>query len=203
MFVGKLQYIKRGIWQNNPVFINFIGLSPILFVANSVKNAFFMGILFFILLFVSTVVASLLRHVLPVKIRMILMVFIIAGITCYLEFLIRSFASSMAENFGVFLPLLAVNCMVMQKCEFFAFENDITTVVCDSLGNGVGFLIACVAIGIVTEFFNFGSICGFKIFESWLGLNEGVSYILIFLSTGLIMGVVNFLVLRRKRVSGR
>ena len=110
MFVGGLQYIKRGILQNNPVFVNFIGLSPILFAADSVKNGLTIGALFFVLLFVSTSVASLMRHMLVEKYRMIFMLFVISMVAGYLEFMAKSFMEPVAEGLGVFLPLLAVNC---------------------------------------------------------------------------------------------
>lgn len=203
MLAGGLQYIKRGIFQNNPVFVNFIGLSPVLFAADSVKSGLAIGALFFILMFVSTAVASLLRHMIAGKTRMIFMIFVISMIACYLDFIVRSFMEPVADRLGVFLPLLAVNCMVFHKCEFFAFENDITTVMCDSVGNGIGFMLGAVVIGFFTELFSKGSIFDFKILNITAQLGSGVSYIFIFLTAGTIMGAVNLLGQRLKRNSGR
>lgn len=203
MFVGGLQYIKRGILQNNPVFVNFIGLSPILFAADSVKNGLTIGALFFVLLFVSTSVASLMRHMLVEKYRMIFMLFVISMVAGYLEFMAKSFMEPVAEGLGVFLPLLAVNCMVFHKCEFFAFENDITTVMCDSAGNGIGFTLGAVVVGFFAELLCKGSVFGFKVLNTAAELGGGVSYIFIFLTIGFIMGAVNLLSQRLKRNLGR
>ena len=155
---------KDGIFSNNPVFIQLIGLCSVLGVSSAVMNSLAMGLALTFVLTGSNIVISLLRSVIPDKIRIPCYVVIIATFVTVVDMSIHALSEEIYGQLGIFIPLIVVNCIVLARAESFANKNGVLASFVDGIGNGLGYIMAITLTGIVREFLGSGSLLGFTIY---------------------------------------
>ncbi len=148
----------KGLIAENPVLRLALGTCPALAVSTSVINAIGMGISATIVLLCSNIVVSLLRKVIPSKVRIPAYIVIIASFVTIVQMMIKAFVPEIDASLGVFLPLIVVNCIILGRAEAFANKNPVIASVFDGLGMGIGFTVALVLIATVREVLGAGTL---------------------------------------------
>ncbi|MEZ4357103.1 MAG: electron transport complex subunit E [Eubacteriales bacterium] len=155
--------LTKGIIKENPVLRLVIGTCPTLAVSTMVVNGIGMGIAATIVLVCSNVLISLLRNVIPGKLRIPAFITIIAGFVSIVQLLVKAYAPAIDEALGIFLPLIVVNCIILGRAEAFASKNPPLASFLDGLGMGIGFTAALIAMGIIRELLGNGTLLGIPI----------------------------------------
>lgn len=162
----------RGIWQENPVLIQMLGLCPALAVTNSVANALVMGIATFFVLTGSSFLVSLVKKLVPNEVRISTYILIIATFVTVADMTLEALVPDIHKALGAFVALIVVNCMILGRQEAFASKNPIGRSLLDAFGTGIGFLIAMLMMGTVREILGNGTILDWKVipgdFEPWV-----------------------------------
>lgn len=160
---GISKEFTKGIIKENPVFCLMLGTCPTLAVTTAATNAIGMGLAATFVLMCSNAVISMLRNVIPDKIRIPAYITIIAGFVTVVQMLIRAFAPSIDESLGIYLPLIVVNCIILGRAEMYARSNKILPSILDGLGMGIGFTIAMLMMGSIRELLGAGTLFGLPI----------------------------------------
>lgn len=158
------QEFKKGLWDEVPPFRLVLGLCPTLAVTTSVENGIGMGLATTFVLVCSNVLISILRDVIPSKIRVPCFIIIIATFVIMVELLMQAFAYGLFLNLGIFIPLIVVNCVVLGRAEAFASKNKILPSLADGFGIGVGFTLSLGVLGALRESLGNGTIFGNPVF---------------------------------------
>ena len=158
-----IKEFKKGLWSEIPPFRLVLGLCPVLAVTKTMENGIGMGIATTFVLVCSNALVSLLRNIIPDKVRIACFIVIIATFVTVVELLMQAFAYSLFLKLGIFIPLIVVNCIVLGRAEAFASKNNITLSIADGLGIGIGFTLSLAAIGIVREVIGTGYLYGVNI----------------------------------------
>lgn len=153
-----VQEFTKGLWQELPPFRLVLGLCPVLGVTTTMENGLGMGIATTFVLFGSNLLVSLLRNIIPQKVRIACFIIIIASFVTIVELLMQAYAYPLYLKLGVFIPLIVVNCIVLGRAEAFAYKNKITPSMADGLGIGIGFTLSLGALGAVREVLGNGSV---------------------------------------------
>jgi len=175
----RLQYkkwfiiFKNGISEENPIIVSVLGICSALAVTNRVENAIVMGIGVIFVIMASSTLVSLLRNLIPSKVRMVAYMVIIAMFTIVVQLFLLAFLPLVAANLGAYTGLIITNCIVMGRAEAFAIKNPVRYTVIDGLANGLGYTLVLVAIAAVREPLAFGTFLGMPIpgFENWINWN--------------------------------
>jgi len=167
---GKLSILTKGIIKENPVLVLVLGLCPALAVSTQAENAIGMGIATTFVLLGSNIVISLLRNIIPGKTRIPCYIVLIASFTVLAKMAIEAYAYTLYQALGIFLPLIAVNCIIFARAEMFASKNTVFDSILDALGSGLGFTLALVAIASIREILGSGQWFGMSI--PWLAENN-------------------------------
>ena len=185
-----LKTIKKGIIDENPTFVQVLGMCPTLAVTTSLANGIGMGLSVTFVLTLSNMLVSLLRKLIPQKIRIAAYVVIIAAFVTIVEMILKAFLPSLSNSLGLFIPLIVVNCIILARAEAFASKNTVLKSAADGIGMGIGFTIALSIISAIREILGNGTILGIS-----LGItNPAVIMILPpggFLTLGLLLGLIN------------
>lgn len=163
---ANLDVLVKGVWRDNPVFVMLLGMCPVLAVTNSVTNALAMGLATTFVLFMSSTIVSLLRHVIPKQVRIACFILVIATFVTIVEYLIQAISLDIHKALGAFISLIVVNCVILGRAEAFASKNGVGKSMLDALGIGVGFTIACLSLGVVREVLGAGTFAGVSLFGS-------------------------------------
>ena len=155
---------KNGIIKDNPVFVQLIGMCSVLAVTTNVVNSFAMGLAVIAVLVGSNLVISLLRNVIPDKIRIPAFVVVIATFVTIIEMFMKAYAQPIYQALGIFLPLIVVNCIILARAEAFAFKNKPVASMIDGLGMGLGYTLAVVILGSLREILGAGTFMGKALF---------------------------------------
>mgnify|MGYP006298577257 CR=1 FL=1 len=158
------QEFTKGLWEEIPPFRLVLGLCPTLAVTKSVQNGIGMGIATTFVLVFSNLLVSLLRDVIPSKIRIACFIIIIATFVTVVELLMQAFAYPLYLQLGIFIPLIVVNCIVLGRSEAFASKNKPVYAIADGLGIGVGFTLSLGVLGGVREVLGEGTFYGMQVF---------------------------------------
>ena len=158
--MNKLKILTNGIIKENPVLVLVLGTCPALAVTNSTINGVGMGLAATFVLICSNVVISLLKKVIPDKVRIPCYIVVIAGFVTMVDLLIQAFLPALAKSLGVFIPLIVVNCIILGRAEAFASKNSPLDSILDGVGIGLGFTLALTVIGAVREILGSGAIFG-------------------------------------------
>ncbi len=162
----------RGVWRENPVLIQMLGLCPALAVTNTVANALAMGIATFFVLLGSSFLVSLLKSWIPKEIRISAYILIIATFVTIVDMLLAAIVPDIHKALGAFIALIVVNCMILGRQEAFASKRPVGRALLDAVGVGAGFLIAMLMMGTFREILGNGSILGVPVlgpnFEPWI-----------------------------------
>ncbi len=161
----------KGLWRENPVFVMLLGMCPVLAVTNSVINSLAMGLATTFVLVCSSSIVSLVRRLIPRQVRIASFILIIATFVTVAEYLLQAISLEVHQALGAFIALIVVNCNILGRAEAFASKNDVARSAMDALGTGIGFTIACLALGVVRELLGSGSLAGVRVlpasFEPW------------------------------------
>ena len=152
--------LKEGLFTNNPVLVQLIGMCPTLATTTSVVNGVGMGLSATAVLICSNIVISLLRKFIPNKVRIAAYITVIAGFVTMIDLLLQAFIPSLSASLGLFIPLIVVNCIILGRAEAFASKNSVGASAVDGLVMGLGFTFALVVMSVVRELLGAGTIGG-------------------------------------------
>ncbi len=155
--------LYNGLIKENPTFVLMLGMCPTLAVTTSAINGLGMGLTTMVVLALSNVMISLLRNVIPDKVRIPAFIVIIASFVTVTELLLEGFLPSLYEALGIYIPLIVVNCIILGRAEAFASKNAVIPSLFDGIGMGLGFSFALTCIGAVRELIGAGEIFGFHV----------------------------------------
>lgn len=162
------QEFTKGIVKENPVLRLVLGCCATLAVTTAAKNAIGMGAATTFVLVCSNAAISLLRNVIPDKVRIPAFITIIAGFVTIVQMFIKAFSPALDTALGVFLPLIVVNCIILGRAEMFASKNKVLPSIIDGLGMGVGFTAAMLCMGIIRELLGAGTVFGIPILSDFM-----------------------------------
>ena len=161
--MGKItERLKNGIITENPTFVQMLGMCPTLAVTSSAINGLGMGLTTMVILTMSNFMISLLRKLIPDKVRIPAYIVIIASFVTIVQFLLQAFIPSLNDSLGIFIPLIVVNCIILGRAESYASKNPVIPSIFDGIGMGLGFTVGLTTIGIIREILGSGSIFGFS-----------------------------------------
>lgn len=163
-----LQEFTKGIIKENPVLCLVLGTCPTLAVTTSAANAIGMGVSATLVLLCSNITISLLRKVIPNKVRIPAFITIIAGFVSIVQMIVKAYAPSIDEALGVYLPLIVVNCIILGRAEMYASKNGVVASAVDGLGMGIGFTVALLCMGIIRELLGAGTIFGIPVTSNFM-----------------------------------
>ena len=190
---------KRGLWTENPVFRQLLGLCPTLAVTNSAINGLAMGLATTFVLISSSFIVSLIRKLVPNQVRIATFTVIIATFVTVAELFLAAFFPPISKALGPYVPLIVVNCIILGRQEAFASKNAPLKSVIDALVMGCGFIATLTSLGIIREVIGSGSIFGAQVLGAWF--KPWVVMILpagAFLSLGIGLGIINYIVGRKQ-----
>ena len=153
-----VKIIKNGIIDENPTFMQVIGMCPTLAVTSSAINGIGMGLAATAVLICSNVFVSLLRKLIPDTVRIPCFIVVIATFVTIIEFALKAYVPSLYATLGLFIPLIVVNCLILARAEAFASKNGPIASAFDGLGMGLGFTVGLGCIGLVREFIGSGTL---------------------------------------------
>lgn len=160
--------------KNNPVVVQILGICSALAVTVQLKPALVMGIAVTIIVAMSNVVISLIRKTIPMRIRIIVQLVVVAALVTLVSEVLKAFAYDVAMQLSVYIGLIITNCILMGRLEAFAMTNNVKDSFLDGLGNGFGYAIILVIIAFVRELLGAGTLLGFRVIpESWYVANGG------------------------------
>lgn len=188
--MSKIKILTKGFFKENPSLILVLGMCPTLAVTTSVNNALGMGAATTVVLLMSNIIISLLKNVIPDKVRIPCFIVIIATFVSMVDLIIQGFVPALSESLGVFIPLIVVNCIVLGRAEAFASKNTVFDSMLDGLGMGIGFTISLVLIAAVREVLGAGSFMGWQFIPSDYNILIFVLAPGAFLVLGFIMALV-------------
>lgn len=203
MEVQKLKSSKvfyNGLIKENPIFVQLIGMCSVLAVTTSAINGLAMGLAVTGVLVGSNLVISLLRKVIPDKIRIPAFVVVIATFVTIVEMFMKAYTQDLYNALGIFIPLIVVNCIILARAEAFASKNNAIKSTVDGLGMGFGYTLALLVLGSLREILGAGSIFGMNLF----GLSYQPALIFImppgaFILLGILIAIFNS-VMKKKAV---
>lgn len=166
----------KGLWRENPVFVQVLGMCPALAVSNSARNALAMGLATMSVLVMSNAAISAIRRLVPKEVRIASFILVIASFVTAVEYLIQAISLELHKALGAFIALIVVNCIILGRAEAFASKNSIGRSVLDGLGMGAGFAFALFCLGSVREIAGSGTLFGVRLFAD--GFQEWVIMLL-------------------------
>lgn len=161
--MSQINELTKGIWKENPIFVISLGICPTLATSSSMTNALGMGIAATFVLIGSNLIISLLRNIIPGKIRIPVYIMIIATFVTIIDKLIAAYSPALSASLGIFIPLIVVNCIILGRAEAFASKNGPVESVLDAIGMGIGFTIALSCLAFFRELLGEGKLYGFPI----------------------------------------
>lgn len=195
-----LKHLTNGLIKENPTFYQLLGMCPTLAVTTSAQNGLGMGLATTAVLVGSNAMISILRKIIPNKIRIPAFVVVIAAFVTIVGMVMEGFVPALYKSLGLFIPLIVVNCIILARAESFAFKNGVGPSILDGIGMGLGFTWALVLLGMIRELLGTGQIFGMTV----LGAAYKPAIVMIlppggFLTLGLVLAVYN--VIKNKKAA--
>lgn len=162
MSLGKI--IKNGLIDENPIFVQVIGMCPTLAVTTSAINGLGMGLSTTAVLVCSNIVIAMMRKIIPSKIRIPAFIVVIATFVTIIGMLLKAYIPSLDVALGLFIPLIVVNCLILGRAESFASKNKTLESAADGLGMGLGFTLSLTVLAAIREILGNGSLFGISLF---------------------------------------
>lgn len=147
-----------GAFKNNPVFMQLIGLCSVLAITNNITNSLAMGMAVTFVMMMSNGVVSILRNVIPDKIRIPCFIVVIATFVTVVQMILQAYSPTIYNALGIFLPLIVVNCAILGEAEGFAYKNKLVPSLVDGIGAGIGYTIAVLSMGFFRELLGYGTL---------------------------------------------
>ncbi len=162
----------KGVWRENPVFVQVLGMCPVLAVTNSAENGIAMGLATTFVMFMSNTLVSVLRDFIPKQVRIATYILIIATFVTIVDYAIEAISVDLHRALGAFISLIVVNCLILGRAEAFASKHSVRLAMLDGLGMGLGFTLALFCLGGVREILGNGTLFGQALFpaafEPWI-----------------------------------
>ncbi len=162
----------KGLWRDNPVFVQLLGMCPVLAVSNTAINALAMGLATSFVLLMSNTLVSMLKRIIPRQVRIATYILIIATFVTVVDYAIEAISLDLHRALGAFISLIVANCLILGRAEAFASKNTVRSSVLDALGMGLGFTLALFCLGSVRELLGNGSLFDVAVlpaaFEPWI-----------------------------------
>jgi electron transport complex protein RnfE len=201
---SKLSFSKefiKGLWENNPVFKQALGLCPTLAVTVSAINGIAMALATTFVLVFSSFIVSLIRKLIPTQVRIAAYILIIATFVTIVDLVMKAQFPELSKALGPYIPLIVVNCLILGRQEAFSSKNSVFRSVIDAFGMGTGFLLVLFILGGLREIFGSRTLLGFQImpdfYEPWLIMILPAGA---FLTLGLLMGMSNAYLEHKKKM---
>ena len=192
--------IKAGIISDNPIFVQVLGMCPTLAVTSSAINGVGMGLSTTVVLIGSNMVISMLRKIIPAKVRIPAFIVVIATFVTIIDLLLQGFIPSLYSSLGLFIPLIVVNCIVLGRAEAYASKNPVLPSMLDGLGMGLGFTAALLILGSIREILGAGQIFGITILPT--AIYQPITIFLLapgaFIALGVMLAVYNYIIAKKK-----
>jgi electron transport complex protein RnfE len=188
---------SAGLFKQNPVFVQFLGMCPTLAVTGSVENAIGMGAGVVFVLVVANLVVSLIRNYVPREVRIPIYIVIIASLVTILEMFMKAFVPDIAASLGTFLSLIVVNCLILGRAEAFASKNKPLPSIFDGLGMALGFTGGLVLIAFFRELLGAGTVLGMQVIPADYQISILVQAAGAFLVFGILVSQINKIRLAR------
>ena len=192
------EFIK-GLWRENPTFRIVLGLCPTLAVSTSVNNGIGMGVAATFVLVGSNIFVSVVRKIIPEKVRIPCFIVIIATFVTIADLLMKAYAPLLSRSLGMFVPLIVVNCIVLGRAEAFSSKEPPFKSILDALGMGIGFTWALVVISAIRESLGNGTLLGYSLstaFEPPLFMILAPGALL---TIGLLIAAINYYTYKRRK----
>lgn len=190
--MGNLKFLTNGLIRENPSFVLVLGTCPALAVTTSGINGLGMGAATTFVLLCSNTIISLLKNLIPDKVRIAAFIVVIATFVTIVDLVMKAYTPDLYKALGIFIPLIVVNCIILGRAEAFAQKNSVWPALLDGLGMGLGFTMALTIMGSIREILGNGSIFNIRL------LNENASTILLFVlppgafvTYGLLIAIMN------------
>ena len=184
------EIIKNGIVDENPIFVQLIGMCSVLAVSSSAINSLAMGISVIAVLTLSNIAISLVRKVTPDEIRIPVFIIVIATFVTIVDMFLKAYAPDIYAALGIFIPLIVVNCLILARAEAFAYTNGIIPSAIDGFGMGLGYALAITILGSLREILGAGTLFGISLFpESFQPAAIFVAAPGAFILLGILIGI--------------
>ena len=162
----------NGVWRDHPIFSMILGICSALAVSNKVENAIAMGAGVTFVLVATAIIVSLLRKMIPRRVRMIAYMLVIASFVIIVDRFLKAYFPTTSESIGPYVGLIITNCIIMGRAEAFYIQNNFGQSILDAVANGIGYTLTLSLIAIVREVLGFGTILGFQVmpdgFTPWV-----------------------------------
>ena len=189
--MNKLKFILESAIKNNPIFVLLLGMCPTLGTTSSAINGMSMGLATMGVLICSNVAISMLRNVVPDKVRIPAFIVVIASFVTVLQMLLQAYLPALYETLGIFIPLIVVNCILLGRAEAYASKNGVVDSFCDGAGVGLGFTVSLTIMGSVRELLGTGRIFDIPVYNEEYGSLVFILAPGAFIVLGLLIAVVN------------
>ena len=162
---NQLANFTKGFIKENPVFVLLLGMCPVLGVTTSAMNGLGMGLATTFVLVMSNLVVSVVKNLIPDKVRIPAFIVVIASFVTIVELVMQAYIPALFDQLGLFIPLIVVNCIVLGRAEAFASKNKLGDSIIDGLGMGLGFAFALTLLGATREILGSGAVFGLKFIQ--------------------------------------
>lgn len=164
--MNKLNIILSGIVRNNPTFVLVLGMCPTLGTTTSAGNGMGMGLATMAVLIMSNLVISLIKNIIPDKVRIPAFIVVIASFVTVVEMLMKAYTPPLYEALGVFIPLIVVNCIILGRAEAFASKNSVAASAVDGICQGIGYTVVLLILSAFRELLGAGTLLGIQVMPS-------------------------------------
>lgn len=173
--------LYNGIIKENPTLVMMLGMCPTLAVTTSCVNGLGMGLTTTVVLALSNTIVSLMRKIIPDKVRVPAFIVIVASFVTLVQFMLEAYLPSLNDALGIYIPLIVVNCIILGRAESYAYKNPVIPSLFDGIGMGLGFTLALGILGALREIIGSGKIFGIELFSEpvrVIGLAPGAFFVL-------------------------
>ena len=196
--MADIKNLTRGIIKENPIFVLLLGMCPTLGVTTSGTNGLGMGLATMFVLVLSNCFISVLKNVIPDKVRIPAFIVIIASFVTIVQLLMEAYVPFLYEQLGLYIPLIVVNCIILGRAEAFASKNGFVDSLFDGIGMGLGFTLALTLLGLIRELLGAGTVFGFNLF-SIIGVQEPKMMLVFILPPGAFLVLAYLIAVIRKQ----
>lgn len=189
--MNRVKLVLNGLIKENPVFVLLLGMCPTLGTTSSAINGMGMGVATMFVLVASNIAISLVKDIIPSKIRIPSFIVIIATFVSIVQMLMEAYLPALYESLGLFIPLIVVNCIVLGRAEAFAAKNNVFDSGLDGLGMGLGFTFALTLLGTTRELLGTGKVFSLSVFPEQYGMLIFVLAPGAFLALGFLIAFIN------------
>ncbi|HPK40170.1 MAG TPA: electron transport complex subunit E [Candidatus Cloacimonadota bacterium] len=201
--MSSFKELSKGIFKENPTFVLVLGMCPTLAVTSSLQNAIGMGLAATFVLAFSNILISLLKDLIPSKIRIPGYIVVIASFVSIIDMAMAAYLPDLHKSLGIFIPLIVVNCIILGRAEAFACKNGVFASLMDGVGMGLGFTLSLSVVAIIREILGTGKIWEIAILPQAY-INEPMLVAILapgaFITLGLLMALINIIKDKNKAV---